>query len=163
MIISSSGLRFTLAALLLLATASLAPSFAASNTGKVHGVVFNDPNKNGVQDDTETRAAGQEVRIYRMEANGTRTLVQTTQTDANGEYDFAGLPFGQYVVEYVFSTGITVESLPLTVSPDDPNLVTRSTPVLSASGGYSFSLLNLGLRNPANVIGNDVSRFAPRS
>lgn len=163
MITSSLGQRFALCALLLLGAASIAPLSAVSaKTGKVHGIVFNDPNKNGVQDDTETRAAGQEVRIYRVGPDGKRTLVQTTRTDAKGEYDFAGLPFGNYVVEYVFSTGVTVESLPLTVSADEPNLVTRA-PVLTSSGGYGFSLLNLGLRNPANVIGNEVSRFAPGS
>jgi hypothetical protein len=150
---------FACAGILLLAVAAFftAEGGDGKATGVVHVLVFEDDNLDGVINVSETRAAGEVVQIYQVDGDGRRILLQTAKTDENGEHVFSQLPCGKYVVDFVFSTGVTIETLPFTVCENE--IFVRPAPVLPRDRRVKFSLLDLGFRNPANVIGDQVSRF----
>lgn len=58
------------------------------------GLVWRDLDGNGIQDAGEPGIAGVTVEIY----GSTDTLIDTTVTDANGNYSFNGLKEGDYYV-----------------------------------------------------------------
>ncbi|MFN3152513.1 SdrD B-like domain-containing protein [Bremerella sp.] len=75
------------------------------NVGDLRGSKFEDLNANGVWDTGEPAMAG--VTIY-LDANGNRILDDgelSTVTDENGQYVFAGLPQGNYLVREVVPEG----------------------------------------------------------
>lgn len=149
--------------LLVLAAAALTLSAQDKPSGKVNVMAFNDTNLNGVLDGSETPASGEKAQLYRVDDDGTRTLISTCTTDETGQCGFDNLPYGRYVVVYTLSTGVAIETLPFTLSADKPEMSIRPAPVLPKNrtliGG--ISLLDLGFRNPANTIGDQVSRFSP--
>jgi SdrD B-like domain/Secretion system C-terminal sorting domain len=73
-------------------------------------IVFNDANNNGVKDGAETGIPGITVNLYN-DANADNIAdglpVQTTITDASGNYAFRGLLAGNYIVGVVISNGYT--------------------------------------------------------
>jgi hypothetical protein len=149
------------AAALLCLVASMPVSAQEQSAGAIHILVFADTDLDGQLDDSETPTGLEVVQLFLVGEDGKRTLVQTGKTDENGQFVFDDLPFGQYVVVYALSTGVTIETLPLTVSGAQPVVFVKPAPVLPKDRRFGFSLLNLGFRNPANVIGDQVSRFAP--
>jgi hypothetical protein len=76
--------------------------------------VWNDLDRDGIQDAGEQGIAGVTVNLYA--ANGT-TLLGTTKTDAFGNYIFTNLDAGTYVVEFVKPSGYT--SSPKDAGTDD--------------------------------------------
>lgn len=132
-----------------------------ASTGKIHVSVFEDNDLDGVIDEGEQAAVGEVAQLYRVDDDGKRTLVETCKTDDSSQCVFEDLPFGRYVVVFALSTGVTVETLPLVLTEGQPEIFVRPTPRLPKDRMPRFSLLDLGLRNPANVIGDQVSRFAP--
>ncbi|MBL0146815.1 MAG: carboxypeptidase regulatory-like domain-containing protein [Chitinophagaceae bacterium] len=66
--------------------------------------VWNDLDKDGIQDTNEPGIAGVTVRL--LASNGT-TILATTTTDAFGNYIFTNLGAGTYVVEFVKPSGFT--------------------------------------------------------
>ncbi len=76
-------------------------------TGAIGDRVWNDVDKNGVQDAGESGVQGVTVRLY-SSVNGPPALLRTTTTDALGLYRFDNLPAGQYVVEFVTPPNYTV-------------------------------------------------------
>jgi protocatechuate 3,4-dioxygenase beta subunit len=76
--------------------------------------VFNDIDRDGIQDAGEPGIAGVTVNLYA--ANGT-TLLATTTTDAFGNYTFNNLDAGTYVVGFVKPSGYT--SSPKDAGADD--------------------------------------------
>ncbi|TDD68591.1 hypothetical protein E1262_15165, partial [Jiangella aurantiaca] len=56
---------------------------------EIGNYVWYDVDNDGVQDPDEAVVAGATVNLYEVAADGTRTLVSTTTTDANGEYYFS--------------------------------------------------------------------------
>ena len=80
--------------------------------GDVGDRVWNDLNKNGVQDNGEPGLAGVKVTI--TYPNGTTTASDIT--DANGIYGFVSLPAGKYVFTFTTPAGFT----PTTSNVGDP-------------------------------------------
>ena len=77
-------------------------SVAAPATGPISGMVFNDGNDNGVKDTTEVGYAYLTVNAFNAGGN----LVDTTTTDANGNYMLNNLTNGQaYRVELQLPAG----------------------------------------------------------
>lgn len=64
--------------------------------------VWEDTNKNGIQDDEERGIEGVEVSLTRP--NGT---IETTKTDSEGKYEFKDLPNGNYIINFKTPEGYT--------------------------------------------------------
>jgi hypothetical protein len=72
--------------------------------GSVGDYVWNDLNKDGIQDATEPGIPGVMVRLVDASTN---TIIATTITDATGKYIFNDLPPGNYQVDFVTPSGYT--------------------------------------------------------
>ncbi|WP_245394776.1 LPXTG cell wall anchor domain-containing protein [Staphylococcus coagulans] len=68
-----------------------------------------DSNKNGIQDNDELGIPG--VKVTLKDSNG--TVIETTETNANGKYSFDNLPNGTYKVDF---------ETPNNYSPTTPNV-----------------------------------------
>lgn len=68
------------------------------------GFVWNDADRDGVQDVGETGIRNVAVNLY----DSTKTLVSTTRTDANGRYLFENLTPGDYYVDVVAPAGYAI-------------------------------------------------------
>jgi hypothetical protein len=78
--------------------------FNNSTTGSASGEVWNDVSGNGNQDAGDSGLAGVTVGLY--DASGANQL-QTTTTDASGDYTFGNLTVGDYVIKEVLPAGDT--------------------------------------------------------
>jgi hypothetical protein len=87
-----------------------------SGTGSaaIGNFVWNDLNKDGLQDAGETGVAGITVRLY---STGSETPIAETTTDDQGIYSFPSVNPGDYFVEFVLPTNVTIS--PLDVGGDD--------------------------------------------
>lgn len=85
--------------------------FVRGCTGSIGDRVWNDLNQDGVQDAGEVGISGVPVRLL---LNG--SVVQSTTTDANGNYNFGSLCPGNYAVEVDTPAGFT--SSPTLGTPD---------------------------------------------
>jgi hypothetical protein len=88
-----------LAALLAVVAAlstGLAGPASAALAGTISGTVFQDGNRNGVQDAGEPGWEGHQ--LYLSDASG--AYVANTSSDASGHYTFAGLADGDYTIAY---------------------------------------------------------------
>ena len=63
--------------------------------------VWDDVNRNGIQDDGETGVGGVQVELYTC----TGTFVASTSTSASGLYEFTGLQPGDYTVKFILPSG----------------------------------------------------------
>ena len=66
-------------------------------------LVFFDSNGNGIQDDDENGVEGVSVNLLNGDGSPTG---ETTTTNEDGEYGFAGLDPGDYIVEFVITDGL---------------------------------------------------------
>jgi hypothetical protein len=92
---------------LVLMLAAIALPHQAAATGctdpaAIGDLVWNDLNRNGVQDSGEPGIAGVTVELYKCDKD---VLVASTLTDANGYYLFSGLQSGSYYVKFYAPTG----------------------------------------------------------
>jgi protocatechuate 3,4-dioxygenase beta subunit len=122
------------------------------NNNSIGDFVWNDINKNGIQDIGETGVAGITVTLY----DNLNNIVSTTSTDANGFYLFPDLPNGTYYVGfsnlppgYVFST--SGQGTPTTDS--DPNPATGLTTTVTLVGGTNVTDLDAGINIGNTKIG----------
>ncbi len=74
----------------------LAGPASATLSGTISGTVFQDGNRNGVQDAGEPGWQGHQ--LYLFDSGG--TYLGTTTSDASGSYAFSGLADGDYRVQY---------------------------------------------------------------
>ena len=95
---------FILAQLLLIATPLLAEQASASSpaVGTVFGNVWLDRNGNGIYELNESARANVVVEIK----NAAGELIQSTTTDANGNYFFIELEYGEYEIWTTITSGI---------------------------------------------------------
>jgi hypothetical protein len=70
--------------------------------------VWEDTNANGQQDAGEAGIAGATVRLYTCVNGAPGALVAQTTTNASGNYAFAGLMPGQYIVAFETPSGYTL-------------------------------------------------------
>ncbi|MBL7771686.1 MAG: T9SS type A sorting domain-containing protein [Chitinophagaceae bacterium] len=130
--------------------------------GSLGDLVWYDMNGNGLQDTNEQGVAGVSVTLY--EQDGT-TLINTTTTDALGNYIFTGLDAGYYVV------GFTNLPLGFTISPknadvlgidgvvnSDVNAATQLTDVVALGKGEDKMTVDMGIvpNNTVASLGNYV-------
>ena len=87
----------------------------------IGSTVFTDSNNNGVQDTGEAGISGVDVELYAPGADGVvggvdDTLIDSTTTDGDGNYQFSDLPEGDYYVSIPttnFASGGALETAPL--------------------------------------------------
>jgi len=72
--------------------------------------VWEDTNANGQQDAGEAGIAGATVRLYTCVNGAPGALVAQTTTNASGNYAFAGLMPGQYIVAFETPSGYTLST-----------------------------------------------------
>ena len=119
------------------ATASAMVTVQACNN-VVGDFVWNDTDKDGVQDATEAGVQGVTVTLY----NSSNTAVATTMTDAFGEYSFTYVAVGSYTVGfsnlpayYVFTTQSTSND-----TGSDANTSGRTNAFTVTAGTSNYSL-----------------------
>lgn len=123
-----------------------------ANNNSIGDFVWNDLNKNGIQDALEPGVPGILVKLF----DNTNTQIATTSTDANGYYLFPNLPNGTYSVGfcglpigYVFST--PGAGTPTTDS--DPNPANGKTASVSLVGDTHITDLDAGINTSNTKIG----------
>ncbi|MFD4669667.1 SdrD B-like domain-containing protein [Lentzea sp. NPDC058450] len=118
--------------------------------------VWADTNKNGLQDDGEPAVAGVTVKLN----NG-----QTTKTDANGKYEFTGLPDGSYTVCFDLSTlpGQYADFVATTANAGDDAKDSDADPATGCAAPTTLNVdkpvdltIDLGIVPPVNRIGDFV-------
>lgn len=147
----------------------LAPGLQKAEAGSIKGNVFEDGDTNAERTDEESGSEGQTVKLYAME-DGTWVLKKEVKTDADGNYSFADLPLGNYRIEFSFTSGVVVTTNSIALTAETPDVVQAAIPALPKNYQQVYntaqsplpSVLNaLNLRNPANLTGSEISRFAP--
>jgi hypothetical protein len=102
------------------------PEFVENgNPGHIRIVVFNDDNRNLVQDGSETGAAGQIGTSQGISCPARDpSQMSALETDASGKIRIEGLAPGNYCVQYIGSRGITTRlTQEVPVSSDQASLV----------------------------------------
>jgi protocatechuate 3,4-dioxygenase beta subunit len=106
--------------------------------------VWNDVNKNGIQDAGEAGISGVTVNLY----NSSSTLVGTTTTDANGAYSFTNLTPGTYSVGFVAPSGYTISAQSQgsdTTKDSNPNPSTGKTASVTLAAGQNNPTIDCGM------------------
>lgn len=117
-----------------------------STNASVGDFVWNDLNKDGVQDAGEPGIPGVTVRLVNATTN---TVVATTTTDANGYYIFNDVTPGSYQVEFVTPAGYTVttklNTSPVTSGTDsDVDAGTGRTTSFTLAAGQRITSVDAG-------------------
>ena len=115
--------------------------------------VWNDSNRNGLQDPDEPGIPNVTVKLVKPGAdgvcgNGDDTTVATTTTDENGFYDFNGLAAGDYCVVFEAPDGFTFspkEQGDDRADDSNPNPATGVTDVISLESGETDLTIDAGL------------------
>ncbi|MEM6646101.1 MAG: SdrD B-like domain-containing protein [Bacteroidota bacterium] len=109
--------------------------------------VWSDDNRNGIQDDAETGVANVTVNLYR----GDDTLLETTTTDANGDYRFRHLIEGDY---YVIFEAPTDRAFTLADQGSDDAKDSGADPANGRTGTYTLGLEDSDLTADAGLLPN---------
>lgn len=113
-------------------------------SGSIGDKVWNDLDKDGIQDSNEGGIPGVTVKLYNCNDN----LIATTTTDANGNYSFNNLAPGSYYVQFVAPSGY-VFTQPNQGGDDDldsdANISNGKTDCITLSLGETVTNLDAGL------------------
>ena len=103
-----------------------------STNGSIGDYVWNDINKNGIQEAGEPGIAGVTIRLL----DGiTNAVIATTTTDITGKYIFNDVPAGNYKVEFVTPAGYTATTK-LSIDPQNSNTDSDVDPVTSRTAAF---------------------------
>lgn len=119
--------------------------------GSISNFVWNDVNSNGIQDGGELGI--ENVTLKLLNGSGAAILDAdsdpiTTLTDANGLYEFPGLPSGDYIVEVVKPSGYSISMQNLGANDDtdsDANIITGRSSTISITAGLLVTNVDFGL------------------
>ena len=103
-----------------------------STNGSIGDYVWNDINKNGIQEADEPAIAGVTIRLLHGITNA---VIATTTTDITGKYIFNDVPAGNYKVEFVTPAGYTTTTK-LSIDPQNSNTDSDVDPVTSRSAAF---------------------------
>ena len=95
-------------------------------TGYLSGTAFLDNNGNGQYTAGDTPLANVTVQLYQGTSTNS-TPIQTTQTNANGYYEFDNLTPGSYVVQEVAPTGYVSSAAQANSAVNPASVVSSST------------------------------------
>lgn len=123
--------------------ASAQTQFACASAGTVCGFVWNDANKNGVQDGGEVGITGAKVSIF----DSTNTLVATIDTGSDGIYSFL-VSDGTYRIEVQPPPGMTAS--PTNAAGND-TIDSNGVPDGSGISKATNVVVNFGTTFVANI------------
>ncbi|MEJ8858748.1 SdrD B-like domain-containing protein [Variovorax robiniae] len=132
-------------------------------TASIGDRVWTDANGNGVQDAGEAGKAGVTVQLYTAVNGAPGTLVGTQTTDANGNYGFAGLKPGDYMVKFISSDGTVLSTANVgTNDALDSDAATNGfTGVYTLTSGQANTTVDAGFHKTASLgdrVWNDTNR-----
>jgi protocatechuate 3,4-dioxygenase beta subunit len=128
------------------------PTIGSVCLNEIGNYVWNDVNKDGIQDQNELPVAGVTVTLY----NASGAPIATTKTDAYGHYLFSDLPDGSYSVgftapaNYVFTQQNTPGDNANNTN-SDANPATGRTSLFALAGGESDLTADAGIYLPQPV------------
>ena len=95
--------------------------------GSIGDKVWNDTNRDGIQDATETGVPN--VKVYLLNASGVK--IDSTITDANGKYVFDSLTSGTYSVQFVAPSGnqFTNANIGNDATDSDADAIGKTAPI----------------------------------
>ncbi|MBY0477814.1 MAG: carboxypeptidase regulatory-like domain-containing protein [Chitinophagaceae bacterium] len=117
-----------------------------SVNGTIGDYVWNDLNKNGIQDAGEPGIAGVTVRLVNA---GSNAIIATTTTDATGKYIFNDVPAGDYKIEFVTASGYTIttklnSNVAASGTDSDVDPVTLRTATLTLAAAQRITTVDAG-------------------
>ena len=117
-----------------------------SANGSVGDYVWNDINKNGIQDAGEPGIAGVTVRLVNATTNA---IIATTTTDAAGNYIFNDVPAGNYLVDFVTPAGYTTttklnSNVAASGTDSDVDPATSRTATFTLAAGQRITTVDAG-------------------
>jgi len=117
-----------------------------STNGSIGDFVWNDLNKNGIQEAGEPGIAGVTVRLLNA---ATSAVVATTITDATGKYIFNDIPAGNYQVEFVTPVAYTTttklnSNVTASETDSDVDPATSKTVAFTLAAGQRISTVDAG-------------------
>jgi protocatechuate 3,4-dioxygenase beta subunit len=117
-----------------------------STNGSVGDYVWNDINKNGVQDAGEPGIGGVTVRLVNATTN---TIIATTTTDVTGKYIFNDVPIGDYKVDFVTPGGYTTttklnSNVAVSGTDSDVDPATSRTATFTLTAGQRITTVDAG-------------------
>ena len=131
--------------------------FGYTGTGSVGDTVWNDKNRNGVQNPGEPGIAGVSVSIgIDLNGDGTPDFTTTTTTDANGRYLFDSLPAGAHTIR------IDPATLPPGIQPSfDPDGTLDGTFTIRLGAGENNREVDFGYDFPPPPENPGTGQVAP--
>jgi hypothetical protein len=120
--------------IVVLGLVAIGGSASAAGTGLITGSVFQDSNRNGVQDASEAPLANQQLYLF----DGSGQYVRGAYSDSAGHYQFSGLTDGAYRVEFASTSWSPLRKdwVPTTTG----SLYPRLTVAVSGVGTADFGL-----------------------
>lgn len=121
--------------------------------GSIGDYVWNDTNKNGVQDPNEVGLAGITVTLY----DGIGRPVSTTITDALGAYLFQNIQPGDYSIGFTLPTDYTFSPTGGTANPNldsNPDVTTGLTSTFTLDTLQNITNIDAGMYFVPPIIGN---------
>ena len=117
----------------------------SSTNGSIGDYVWNDINKNGIQEAGEPGIAGVTVRLF----NAANAIIATTITDATGNYIFNDIPAGDYKVDFVTPVGYTTttklnSNVTASGTDSDVDPVTSRTAIFTLAAGQRITTVDAG-------------------
>jgi protocatechuate 3,4-dioxygenase beta subunit len=117
-----------------------------STNASVGDFVWNDLNKDGVQDAGEPGIAGVTVRLVDATTN---TIIATTVTDVNGKYIFNDVTPGNYLVDFVTPAGYTIttkanSNVRTSATDSDVDPATSRTATFTLASGERLTTVDAG-------------------
>ncbi len=109
-------------------------------SGSIGDLIWEDLNKNGIQDYGEPGMPNLTVKLYDCSTNA---LVSTTQSDANGYYLFTPLSHGEYYVQFEIPAGYAVSPQAQGNNPEldsNPDVTGATTCITLAVGEVNTSI-----------------------
>ena len=126
--------------------------FGFIQPGALGNLVWNDTNRNGVQDAGETGVPGVVVALY---STVTNSVITTTTTDSNGAFLFEGLLPGSYYLQFTVLQGYAFTipgSTPETDLDSNADPSTGQTPLITLLPGEVTTVWDTGIYQlPTNL------------